>query len=88
MVDALVGRCAIALERDAQFLAVGGGVSLNSRLREKLRTLCAASGIRLLLAKPEHCGDNAAMIAGAAGMGLGLFGEEVFGLDIAPSWEP
>lgn len=88
VVDALVTRCALALEDGARFLAVGGGVSLNTRLREKLRSLCAARAVRLLLALPGHCGDNAAMVAGAAGLGLGITGEEAFRLDVAPSWAP
>ena len=66
--------------------AVGGGVSLNSRLRETLRELCARRGVRLLLALPQHCGDNAAMVAGLAGLGRGVPSPAAFDLEIDPSW--
>ncbi len=85
VVGALVRRCERALG-DARYLAVGGGVSLNSRLREALGELCARRGVRLLLALPRHCGDNAAMIAGLAGTGRGVPSPAAFDLDVAPSW--
>lgn len=84
VVNVLVERCAAALESQTRCLAVGGGVSINSRLRVRLRALCEERGVRLLLARQEHCGDNAAMVAGACGLGLGLGGEAVFALDVAP----
>lgn len=69
-------------------LAVGGGVSLNSRLRERLGELCDAFRTRpILLAPPKYCGDNAAMIACAAAHGEGLWGEAAHALDVDPSWE-
>lgn len=86
VVNALVERCGLALDPEDRYLAVGGGVSMNSRLRTKLKELCRARDIGLLLAKPEHCGDNAAMIAGACGLGLGLTGQNVFTMDILPNW--
>ena len=85
VVQALVKRCDKALG-DAKYLAVGGGVSHNSRLRVCLAELCARRGVRLLLALPKHCGDNAAMIAALAAMGRGITSPESFALDIAPSW--
>ena len=85
VVQALVKRCDKALD-DAKYLAVGGGVSLNSRLRVCLAELCERRGARLLLALPKHCGDNAAMIAALAAMGRGITSPESFALDIAPSW--
>jgi tRNA A37 threonylcarbamoyltransferase TsaD len=39
----------------------------------------------LLLAEPKYCGDNAAMIAGVAGMGLGVWGDEAMLLDVEPN---
>ena len=85
VVQALVKRCDKALG-DAKYLAVGGGVSLNSRLRVCLAELCARRGVSLLLALPKHCGDNAAKIAALAAMGRGITSPESFALDIAPSW--
>ena len=88
VVDALARRCELALDATpgAVALAVGGGVSLNSRLRETLRELCARRGVRLLLALPQHCGDNAAMVAGLAGLGRGVPSPAAFDLEIDPSW--
>ena len=87
VVGALVRRCGLALDRTgARFLAVGGGVSLNSSLRERLKDMCEKRGVRLLLALPKHCGDNAAMIAGLAGAGKGVPSPQSFDLDVAPSW--
>ena len=85
VVQAIIKRCDKALG-DARYMAVGGGVSLNSRLRKALAALCEKRGVRLLLAEPKYCGDNAAMIAGLAGLGRGISSAEAFDLDIAPSW--
>lgn len=88
IVDALVGRCEIALRRGRyQALAVGGGVSLNRRLRERLEGVASAVGVRLLLAEPRFCGDNAAMIAGLAGVGGGVCGAASMKLDVVPALE-
>jgi N6-L-threonylcarbamoyladenine synthase len=88
VVEAIVRRVALALRAThLRTLAVGGGVSLNSRLRERLAALCSERGVRLLLALPRHCGDNAAMIAGAAGAGEGVWGDEALRMDVDPSWE-
>ena len=45
---------------------LGGGVSLNSRVREVLSSVCKDAGVRILMAKPKYTGDNGAMIAGLA----------------------
>ena len=47
-------------------VTVSGGVSCNRRLRERVNTACAASGIEVILAETEYSTDNAAMIAFAA----------------------
>lgn len=47
-------------------LGICGGVSANRYLREQFQILCDELGVNLYLPKPELCGDNAAMIAGAA----------------------
>ncbi len=84
IVDALVERCEAALT-DECFLVAGGGVSLNRRLREKLTRLAQAEGVGLLLAKPRYCGDNAAMIAGLAGAGRGIWGAAAMAIDVMPN---
>ena len=47
-------------------LTLSGGVSCNCALREDLRAMCEKNGIKLLVAEPWLCTDNAAMIAFAA----------------------
>jgi N6-L-threonylcarbamoyladenine synthase len=66
-VRALVGRAAEAVETTgAGTLAIVGGVARNSALRETAQRRCDELGVRLALAPPELCSDNAAMIASAA----------------------
>ncbi|MBR4171009.1 MAG: tRNA (adenosine(37)-N6)-threonylcarbamoyltransferase complex transferase subunit TsaD [Kiritimatiellae bacterium] len=87
IVGALADRTARALELgDYSAVAVGGGVSLNGRLRARLREVTDRAGVRLLLAEPRYCGDNAAMIAGLAGMGAGVR-EGAMSLDVCPALE-
>jgi N6-L-threonylcarbamoyladenine synthase len=63
IVDALVSRTRIALEREGVHrLAIGGGVAANSELRAAVREL----GVPVWVPPPELCTDNAAMIAGSA----------------------
>ena len=67
IVQAVADRTRTALRRRrCRSLVVGGGVSLNSRLRAVLADVAREAGIRLLMAKPRYCGDNGAMIAGLA----------------------
>lgn len=47
-------------------LALAGGVSANSRLRQVMREMCAAHGWQLYLPELALCGDNGAMV-GAQG---------------------
>lgn len=84
IVQALLSRVERALGEERVLLA-GGGVSLNSRLREQLQVLADRRGVRLLLAEPRFCGDNAAMIAGLAGAGGGVRGAEAMDLDVVPN---
>lgn len=44
-------------------IAVAGGVSANSGVREKLRAECARRGFELYMPELKYCGDNGAMIA-------------------------
>lgn len=87
IVDALVLRCGRALRTVAgvKMLAAGGGVSLNSRLRERLEELAGERNVRLMLATPPYCADNAAMIAGLAGVGQGISGAEAMAIDADPN---
>lgn len=62
VVDCLVGKTLLALRRTAlKTVCVGGGVAANPRLREQLGAACQAAGVRLHIAPPELCTDNAVM---------------------------
>ena len=71
IVDVLVAKTMrAARETGRKVIAVSGGVSCNSRLRERLAQECAKRGLELLLAEPGLCTDNAAMIAYVAALHL------------------
>ena len=57
-------------QQSIKSFAICGGVSANHYLREQFQTTCDAMGVKLFLPKPELCGDNAAMIAAAAILGI------------------
>ena len=86
IVGTLADRTRLALKRRAyRSLIVGGGVSLNGRLRAKLAEVAAEAGVRLLLAQPKYCGDNAAMIAGLAFYRRNLVGDAALAADVQPT---
>ncbi len=88
IVQAVADRTRRALRRRSyRALVVGGGVSLNSRIRAVLAEVCADAGVPLLMAKPKYCGDNGAMIAGLAYYRRNLEGDAAMRLDVAPSLE-
>jgi N6-L-threonylcarbamoyladenine synthase len=65
VVDVLIGKTKKALDMyPCQTLIVGGGVSANQGLRERLST--DITGIKTILPPLRLCGDNAGMIAAAA----------------------
>jgi N6-L-threonylcarbamoyladenine synthase len=67
VVDMLLKKTLEAIEKKgAKRVAVVGGVSLNTRLREKFRE-SIKNGVELYFPSPQYCIDNAAMI-GAAGI--------------------
>jgi len=67
VVDMLVAKSMRAVkEAGARTLCLGGGVAANSLLRERIRDLCTAEGLRCFLPSRSMCTDNAAMIAAAA----------------------
>ena len=86
IVQAVADRTATAFKRrDYKALIVGGGVSLNSRLRAVLAEVCERACVPLLMAKPKYCGDNGAMIAALAYYRRNKGGAEAMNLDVAPS---
>lgn len=88
IVDALADRLRLAVNREkVKRMAAVGGVSLNRRLREKLKPLAASLGVELLLPLPDYGVDNAAMVAGLAGIGQGVSGPAALALDAMPNLE-
>ncbi|MCJ8340401.1 MAG: tRNA (adenosine(37)-N6)-threonylcarbamoyltransferase complex transferase subunit TsaD [Pseudomonadales bacterium] len=71
VVDTLAIKCKRALQH-TQFkqLIIAGGVSANSRLREKLQQMVATQRAVLFYARAEFCTDNGAMIAFAGAQRL------------------
>jgi N6-L-threonylcarbamoyladenine synthase len=57
---------AAARQCGRKLVTVSGGVSCNSRLRERFHEACSAEALELRMAQPGLCTDNAAMIAFAA----------------------
>ncbi|WP_428329825.1 tRNA (adenosine(37)-N6)-threonylcarbamoyltransferase complex transferase subunit TsaD [Mucilaginibacter sp.] len=71
-----------AQEYGIKDIALAGGVSANTGLREGLRVLCDKNGWNCFIPKLEYCTDNAAMIA-IAGYHKYLKGEFV-GQEVTP----
>lgn len=85
-MDVLVGKVIRATETcGAKTVSASGGVSINRRFREKLTAACASRRLRLLLAPPNLCTDNAAMIAALAYYKSQKNSSNNFALDVAPS---
>jgi N6-L-threonylcarbamoyladenine synthase len=89
IVGTLADRTATALKRRRyKALIVGGGVSLNGRLRTRLAEVAADADVPLLLAAPKYCGDNAAMIAGLAYWRRNVSGDVALAIDVEPTLQP
>ena len=64
VVDAVALKCKQALRKTGLTrLAVGGGVSANRRLRQRLAEVCDREGAELIIPPMNLCTDNAAMAA-------------------------
>ena len=88
IVDVLVGKTIQAARRlGVRCVTASGGVTCNRELRRRLAAACAARGLKLRLAEPRFCTDNAGMIGVLAERKL-LRGEAGADLDeeIAPAW--
>lgn len=90
VVGALTAKTGHALDRfRCRSLGLSGGVANNGRLREAMGELAAKRNLPFYVSRPEHSGDNAAMIAFAACFdrhGTVAGDSPSFRLD--PSWEP
>lgn len=88
IVASLADRTARALKRrNYKALIVGGGVSLNSRLRASLAKVAERVKVKLLTAKPKFCGDNGAMIAALAFYRRAIPPSLALATDVQPSLE-
>ena len=67
-------------------LAVSGGVSCNKRLRQALTSACDKKGLRLLLAPPSLCTDNAGMVAFAAAQRFAAGHTSPLEQEVDPNW--
>lgn len=86
VVDVLVAKTLRAAEATGRrTVAVSGGVSCNTRLREKLHTACAPRSLELLIAEPTLCTDNAAMIGYVAALKLARGETSLLDADIDPN---
>ena len=71
VVDVLVRKTILAARATGrERVAVSGGVSMNTRLREEFARVCAREGVALVVSPPALCTDNAAMIAAVAALAL------------------
>jgi N6-L-threonylcarbamoyladenine synthase len=69
VVDVLVSKTLDASRAmGTRVIAVSGGVSCNTRLRERFQEVCARRKLTLLVAEPWLCTDNAGMIGYVAAL--------------------
>jgi N6-L-threonylcarbamoyladenine synthase len=86
IVDVLVAKTVrAATTAGRRLVALSGGVSVNARLREKMRAACVAHGLELLIAPPALCTDNAAMIGYVATLRLARGDATPLDADIDPN---
>jgi len=87
VVDTLVIKCRRALRQcDMRSLVIAGGVSANTRLREKLEKALEKMHSRVFYARHEFCTDNGAMIAFAGCQRLLAGQSSDLGIDVRPRW--
>ncbi|MCC6209726.1 MAG: tRNA (adenosine(37)-N6)-threonylcarbamoyltransferase complex transferase subunit TsaD [Burkholderiales bacterium] len=92
VVDVLVAKCALAIERSGLTqLVVAGGVGANKQLRRALDERARTSGFDVFYPEPELCTDNGAMIAFAAALRLRAGKHQSgsgAGFTVRPRWDP
>jgi N6-L-threonylcarbamoyladenine synthase len=89
IVDVLVAKCMLALEREGLArLVVAGGVGANTLLRETLQAAALARGAQVYFPALHLCTDNGAMIAFAAALKYAeALPEPARGFAVHPRWE-
>lgn len=86
VVDLLVAKTMQAAASTGRgVVSMSGGVSCNTRLREKMSEACEAHGIELLVADMALCTDNAAMIAHVAALKFAEGQTSPVAVDIDPN---
>jgi len=90
IVEVLVAKCALAMERTGiTRLVVAGGVGANRQLRAAMDARARAQGFDVYYPEAELCTDNGAMIALAAALrlraGLALAARRTF--TVRPRWD-
>lgn len=64
VVDVLVEKTLTAARtHNIKRIVIGGGVSANQRLRQRMHERCSAENYALFVPRPSYCTDNGAMIA-------------------------
>jgi len=74
------------LQTGSHHLLIAGGVAANRTLRHLLEVQAGKKGIEVHLPRPEHCTDNAAMIAYAAALQLEQGLKPPMEWDARPRW--
>jgi len=90
IVEVLVAKCALAMERSGLTrLVVAGGVGANRQLRAALDAKAAAQGFDVFYPEPELCTDNGAMIALAAALRLQArpAARDEHAITVRPRWD-
>ncbi len=87
VVDTLVIKCRRALEQeDLKTLVIAGGVSANTRLRERLELALGKMNASVFYARHEFCTDNGAMIAYAGCQRLLAQQHDGLAIKVTPRW--
>jgi N6-L-threonylcarbamoyladenine synthase len=87
VVDTLVIKCRRALEQeDLKTLVIAGGVSANTRLRERLELALGKMNAGVFYARHEFCTDNGAMIAYAGCQRLLAEQHDDLAIKVTPRW--
>lgn len=87
VVDTLMIKCRRALQQTGfKTLVIAGGVSANTRLRERLEAALAKINAKVFYARHEFCTDNGAMIAYAGCQRLMAGQTEDLAVSVTPRW--
>ena len=87
VVDTLCIKCRRAIQQSGlQRLVIAGGVSANTKLRQKLEATLSKLGAKVYYASPKYCTDNGAMIALAGALRLQAGESQGLNIDVNPRW--